>query len=471
MKFDAEKYTQNSGKRQIPGACADGLSSGALSRASAGKLARPALLCLAALLALAACSKGARSSLGPLGQSGALSTQAVQPAPTGATEGGQVGFFLDLSGSITVRQLGPNGSAGNRPSAGGAAPAGGPQSLPGAQGAPIPPRIGDPIYAPDSIETGVDSSCRIQFGENALVELTPRSHIEIPAFPKVPVGGTPPPPVVIVEGGTVLFSVARQAAGDALLATAGTAAVGTAGADFLIARLGSATDIAVGRGAVRVGRGLSAGAEAAAPSAEAILKSGLGPSPTLLRAGYQLSVPSAGKGVPSGGAATPVAPSASGTAPAGEPELAPQPLSSAYRALLFRNDRSALPPEPLMTPQPPRAGAGSPAAVSPTTGDSPAATGASAPAAGGGSAGSGASVAPAPSGAAAGGGSAASRASGAASPQSAGASASSSAAPSAPPAGADPSARGAARPDGGPTPPAAPAAPSLPTPPSLRSAD
>ena len=351
MSDIGEKYTEFTSQRQT-GHAGEGTPTAASAaegsrRARAERARRAALLCLLLPLALAACSKRPQSPLGPLGESGALSTQAIQPAPSGATEGGQVGFFLDVSGSIGVRQLGPNGA--QQPSAAGA-PTG--STPPAGQSAPIPPRIGDPIYAPDSIQTGVDSTCRIQFGEGALVELTPRSRIEIPAFPKIAAGGVPPPPVVIVEGGIVLFSVARQASGDALLATTGSTVVATRGADFLVARLDARTEVAVGRGAVQVGLSrlppgapplspAAPGARAPAAGVETIIKDGVGPNPIDVRAGFEIAVPSA----------TGKSPTAAGSTAGSASALTPRPLSAAYRALLFHNDRSVIPEEPLMKPQ------------------------------------------------------------------------------------------------------------------------
>jgi len=463
-----EKYTEFATPRQTcpAGHGAQAAGSEAKGRTCVARALPVALLCLSALLAFAACSRRGQSSLGPLGESGALSTQAIQPAPSGATEGGQVGFFLDVSGSITVRQLGPNGSqqpgaataanGGEAPAAGAATPADG---IPAGQGAPIPPRIGDPIYAPDSIQTGVDSTCKIQFGEGALVELTPGSRIEIPVFPKIAAGGTPPPPVVIVEAGIVLFSVARQASGAALFATTGSAVVATRGADFLVAHPNDHTEIAVGRGAVQVGLSrLSPGApplptkvSAAAPttpvvSVEAIIKDGVGPSPIDVRAGYEIAVPSAEARGTGGSAAASGAP-ASIAGSIGGAALAPRPLSAAYRALLFHGDRSAMPGKPLMTPQ----GGAKPSGSSTGSMVGAAGTPAAAP--------SGGSSAP-PTSVAAGGTPAPATAASAAAT---GGAAVSGSAPT------TTSSSGAIQ--AGPTPPTAPSAPADPAPPSLRAAE
>ncbi len=393
MSVFEEKYTEFAHPRQTYCAAravrSDAAEAHRPARIRAAYAFPAVFLCLAALLALAGCAKRGQSSLGPLGESGALSTKAVQPAPSGATEGGQVGFFLDVSGSITVRQLGPNGAQqpgatvnGRTATNGGGASAAGaaipPGAVPAGQGAPIPPRIGDPIYAPDSIQTGIGSTCKIQFGEGVLVELTPRSSIEIPSFPKIAAGGTPPPPVVIVEDGIVLFSVARQASGNALFAATGSAVVATRGGDFLVARLKARTEIAVGRGTVQVGlsrlpsgptpaaaTGSAAAAGTPVIGVETVIGDGVGPNPIDVHAGYEIAVPSA---LTPGSAGSAAATGAGGsTAPSGG-ESAPtqRPLSPAYRALLFRGDRSVLLGEPLMKPQGDGADASDGSASAPT---------------------------------------------------------------------------------------------------------
>lgn len=354
MSVVAGKYTEiatiGQTRRRELGGPASSWRSAPLRAASLAAIA-----CLLSLSVLAGCSRRAPNALGPLGASGALSTHSVQPAPTGATEGGQVGFFLDVSGTVTVHQ--PGGAAG-RPAAGessvGAANPPTPGERGGARGGasgeggpgaaeeasvPLPPRIGDPIYAPDEIRTGDGSTAQIQLGDNALVRLDPASAIEIPPFPRIAPGSKPPALVVLVQRGTVLFSVAPQSPGSALLATANGFVVESRSADFLIARGSAGSEVAVGRGEVRIGSRLAgerasngSGRPAQAVTAEEIIEAGVGPEPIGLGAGRQLSIPQA---------ATPGALSA----------LSPAPLSEANRARLLPSERGSTAQEQLMQPQ------------------------------------------------------------------------------------------------------------------------
>ncbi len=273
---------------------------------------------LAALLALALASCTRQSGGPPPAEN-----TPVLPAPSGPTEGGQIGFFLNVSGTVTASGAGQSSE---------------------------PVRIGDPIFAPETIETAPLAACRIQLGTNALVDLEDSTRIELPSeSPPAPKSASSGPvearsgegaQLVLVDKGTALFSVGRVAAGDALAVATRGARARTSGADFLVNVAGDRTTLAVGRGAARA---KPAAAGASGPSAEE----------TLIRGGFQLTI-GAGAG-------------------------APVPLASEYRDLLFRgspSDSGAPAAEP--SPGAPSGASQGPGGLAPPPGDPSSPGGASA---------------------------------------------------------------------------------------------